>query len=70
MVMCKNFNMWNMSISQLFGKTPKIKFICGECDAYNEIRLSVAAVECHRPYAKCNCCDEINYIPISYNGGK
>lgn len=69
MVECRNFRMWNMSLSQLFGKTPKIEWICGRCDSYNESRLLVKAVQCGRPYARCECCDETNYIPIHYNYG-
>ena len=41
MVECKDFYMWNMSISQLFGYTPKINFICGKCDSFNEDRIPI-----------------------------
>lgn len=59
--------MWNMSISQLFGYTPKINFICGECDSFNEDRIPIAAVKLNRPYIKYLNCGEINYIPIQFN---
>ena len=49
MVECKNFNMWSMSISQLFGYSPKINFICGKCDSYNETRIPIAAIKLDRP---------------------
>lgn len=66
MVQCRDFRMWSMSLSQLFGRTPKIEWICGQCGGYNESRLYVKAVQCGRPYARCECCDETNYIPIHY----
>ena len=66
-VQCKDFNMWTMSLSQFFGKTPLIRFICGACGHYSEGRISVAQVRAGDPYIKCNYCDEINYIPIQYS---
>lgn len=67
MVMCRDFNMWNMSISQWFGKTPKISFICGECGNYSAGRIDVRAVQMGYPHIECKYCGEINYIPIVYN---
>lgn len=67
MVECKNFNMWSMSLSQLFGYSPKINFICGNCDSYNEARIPIAAIKLDKPYVKCKNCEEINYIPIEIN---
>ena len=64
MVKCKNFSMWSMSLSQLFGYSPKINFICGKCDSYNEERIPMQAIILERPYVKCKNCNEINYIPI------
>ena len=63
-VQCKKFSMLNMSIAELFGKSPKIKYICGNCDGYNETRIPMGSIKCGRPYAKCNCCGIINVIPI------
>ena len=37
-VQCKNFEMWNWSPMMLIGKTPKIKFVCGECEKISEGR--------------------------------
>ena len=67
MVKCKSFSMWSMSLSQLFGYSPKINFICGKCDSYNEERISMQAIILKRPYVKCKNCNEINYIPIEMN---
>lgn len=69
MVECYSFNMWNMSLSQFFGKTPKINYICGKCRHYNEGRMSVRQVEIGDPYLICNCCGTVNYIPIHYKQG-
>lgn len=66
MVECYSFNMWSMSLSQLFGKTPKVTYRCGKCLHYNEGRMSVHQVEAGDPYLICQCCGEVNYIPIKY----
>lgn len=66
-VMCENFDMWNMSIFHIFGKTSKIKWSCGECGSYNEDRIAINAVECGRPHTSCRHCGTINYIPICYH---
>ena len=63
---CKNFEMYTMSFSQLFGKTPKIKFICGNCEMYDSGRLDVEAVKWGKPFIRCSHCGAENYIPIKY----
>jgi phage FluMu protein Com len=60
MVKVKDLSMWNLSLSMLFGKSPKIRYICGKCNMYNETRISTTAVELGRPYVKCSHCGEIN----------
>jgi hypothetical protein len=60
MVKVKNLQMFNLSLSMLFGKSPKIHYICGKCNSYNETRISVCAVELGRPYVTCSHCGEIN----------
>ena len=50
MVECHSFNMWSMSLAQIFGKTPKVSYICGECGHYNDGRMSVRQVEWGDPY--------------------
>lgn len=67
MVRCKTFEMWSMSISQFFGKTPLVKFICGHCNHYSEGRMSVSQVRAGDPYLACKCCGTVNYIPIEYS---
>ena len=67
MVKCNNFEMWNMSLNQLFGKTPLVKFICGQCGHYSEGRMSVSQVRAGDPYLACDYCGTINYIPIEYS---
>lgn len=69
MVECSGFNMWSMSIAQLFGKTPKVSYICGRCGHYNEGRMSMRQVEWGDPYLICNCCGEANHIPIHLTSG-
>ena len=66
MVECKNFSMWSLSLAQLFGKTSKVGYICGGCGHYSEGRMSVRQVEAGDPYLICQCCGEINRIPVHY----
>lgn len=60
MVQVRNLMMRNMSLSMLFNKSPKIKYVCGKCDSYNETRISLNAVRLGRPYVTCEYCNEIN----------
>lgn len=64
MVECRDFNMWNMSLSMLIGKSPKVSFLCGKCDGFNEGRIPMGAVRCGRPWLTCMHCGETNYIPV------
>ena len=63
-VECAGFQMYSISASMLFGKSPKIHYFCGSCDSYNETRIPVQAVKLGRPYTTCKCCGTINKIPI------
>lgn len=60
MVNVKKLQTWNMSISMLVGKSPKIKYICGKCSSYNETRISINSIKLGRPYVLCGYCGEIN----------
>lgn len=63
-VTCKDLSCWNMSISMLFGKTPKVGILCGNCGKYFSHRFDTN--ECIRktPRVFCPYCDTINKIPI------
>lgn len=65
-VLCKSFSMFRTSISIFLNKTPKIKYICGECGLYNEGRINVSNVKEGYPYIKCEFCGIINEIPIVF----
>lgn len=60
MVNVRKLEMWNMSLSMLVGKSPKIKFLCGKCGSYNATRISLDAVKNGAPYVVCKNCGEIN----------
>lgn len=63
MVKAKWVECWNMSISMLWGKCPKMKIVCGNC--YHTFT--------DRPYMSkyitsvCPACKEVNEIPHSNN---
>lgn len=62
-VKCRKFQYWTMSIAQLFGRTPKIEFICGECGKYNSKRAYTA--NCRNGVElTCDSCGTINELPI------
>jgi hypothetical protein len=60
MVTVRDLSMWNMSISMIFNKSPKIGYICGSCDGYSETRISMTAVRLGKPYVVCPYCGEVN----------
>lgn len=68
MVKVRKLEMWNMSLSMLVGKSPKIKFICGKCNSYNEARISLDAIRCKKPYVLCFRCGEINNTGLTLGG--
>ena len=60
MVNVKQLQTWSMSISMFAGKSPKIKYTCGDCGAYNETRIALNAIRIGKPYVLCAYCGEIN----------
>jgi len=65
-VVCHDLQMWNMSPSMLFGKSPKAKIICGYCRNYFEKRFDLYEIEFKNPKAVCIHCGTVNKIPIQY----
>lgn len=68
MVNVKKLEMWNMSLSMLVGKSPKIKYVCGKCGFYNETRIPVVAIKMRKPYVVCSHCGEINNTGLRLGG--
>lgn len=62
-VQCKNFEMWNWSPMMLLGKTPKITFVCGECEKISEGRSDTIGSK--GAYIQCKWCGTMNTIPIT-----
>lgn len=60
MVDVKKLEMWNMSLSMLFKKSPKIQYVCGKCGSYNETRIPTNAIKIGKPCVVCSYCGEIN----------
>lgn len=63
-VTVKAFESWNMSLSTLFGKTPKIKMLCGNCTGYFSRRFDVYEVNRRFPRAVCPHCGVVNKVPM------
>lgn len=62
-VKCRKFQCYTMSIAQLFGRTPKVEFICGECRKYNAKRAYTA--NCYNGVElACDSCGTLNELPI------
>jgi hypothetical protein len=60
----KYFEMWNMSISMLFGKTPKVHMVCGKCSHYFSKRFNFSDFRDGNPKTLCPNCYTVNYVPI------
>lgn len=65
-VRVKNFECWNMSISTLFGKSPKVNMLCGKCLYHFSRRFEPMDFRNGHPKAVCPNCSTLNYVPITY----
>lgn len=65
-VKAKSYNGWNTSISMLFGKSPKINILCGECFSYFSVRFTPSDFSCGSPRAFCTNCGTRNIVSITY----
>jgi hypothetical protein len=64
MVNCKQAEMFNMSVSMLFGMSPKVNFQCGSCGHWSTGRGNIQYVNRNGGlYLPCQCCGETNKIP-------
>ena len=64
MVRCKQAEMFNMSVSMLFGMSPKVHFQCGNCGRWSVGRGNIQYVNRNGGlYIPCQCCGETNKIP-------
>lgn len=53
-----------MSIAQLWGKTPKVDIVCGNCNYSFSKRFDVSECEGQNPCVMCSKCGEINSVPV------
>jgi hypothetical protein len=60
----KDFECWNMSVSMLWGRTPKVEMICGYCNHYFTKRFSFYEMRHGNPKVMCPHCYTVNYVPI------
>ena len=67
MVRVKYLSMKNTSISMLFGKSPKITYVCGKCNCVNQSRISIDSIYLGKPYVKCEFCGEINDTGLEFD---
>ena len=64
MVKAKQYELWNMSVSMLFGVSPKITFKCGTCSHWSSGRASMANINRNNGLLiACPYCGETNKIP-------
>lgn len=64
MVLCKQFEMYSVSLSMLFGMSPKVDFQCGSCGRWSSGRSDIGNINRNGGlYVQCKCCGEINKIP-------
>ena len=64
-IFCKQFNMWNMSLSTFFNISPKVNAICGKCGQTFSKRFSMEQFDYQKfPTITCPYCHTKNKIPI------
>lgn len=63
-VTVKYYEMWNTSITMLWGKSPKVRMICGNCDYSFSKRFEPIDFRTGYPKALCPCCHTLNTVPI------
>lgn len=62
-----DFQMWNTSISMLWGKSPKVNMLCGNCHYSFSKRFEPIDFKNGYPKALCPNCSKVNYVPITVN---
>lgn len=67
MVKPKALQMWSISLSSLFGKSPKVEYLCGNCGGHNSTRIPMEAIKRKKSYVICQYCGEINDTGIRFN---
>ncbi len=63
-IMCYDMEVWSMSLSMLFGKSPKVKIICGNCKSYFSRKFDLHEMTGSAVRTTCPSCRVINKIPI------
>lgn len=60
-----SFTCWEVSVSVFFGKTPKVRMVCGGCSfKFSERFLIDRLVEGEYPRVKCPSCGKVNIVPL------
>ena len=62
-VKCKDAELFNMSVSMLFGKSPKCNIQCGNCEYWFSKRFDIINGKLEA-IGMCPYCDAINTVPI------
>ena len=61
-VLPKSVEGWNMSLTQLFGESPKFTIVCGNCQCAFKSRTELV----DEPRVMCPHCSSINRIPLTW----
>lgn len=64
LVNAKSVEGWQMSLMQLFGKTPKVTIVCGNCSYEFARRFDVSECKGQHPIAECPKCSAKNKLRI------
>lgn len=67
-VRCKKAQLWNWSPAMLFGRSPKVEFLCGKCGKYNTGRFTTRTYDHEGGHLWCAHCGEENIIPVTVYG--
>lgn len=63
-IQVKYFEMWNTSITMLWGKSPKVNMVCGKCHFHFSKRFEPFDFRSGYPKVMCPSCHTVNYVPI------
>lgn len=63
-VNAKSVECWQMSLMQLFGKTPKVDIVCGNCSYEFARRFDVSECRGQNPITECPRCSVKNRLHI------
>lgn len=64
-IVCRNLRFRNNRLANMIGKTPLLRFECGNCGKNNRCKFSHDEVVSGKTFHKCKKCGIYNRVPIN-----